>query len=418
LSHTKTADRPEAEAAPADVAADAPAPPGPGHRVPALDGVRGLATLVVLVYHFMPPGSADPLTARLIRLSEIGWVGVDLFFVLSGFLITGILLDAKGTPHYFRNFYARRTLRIFPLYYGTLAAVFVAFPLVVAAAGLGPALETRLGEFYGEYRYLQQHEASFWLYLSNTPGFVDPVRWNYFMSHLWSLSVEEHFYLAWPAVVFLLGRRSLIAACVACAAASLTLRLLVAPTPANLFCYIFTPMRLDGLAMGALLAALARGPGGVAPLARPFALAGGVAAAALVVGFGAQDGLGFGSQFALTWGISLLAIAFAGFLALVAAAPPASPLGRVMGGSFLRFFGRYSYALYVFNRFLMLPCKRLFPSERLGAALGSPALGALAHVVLSIVLTVGLAMLSWHLYEKHFLKLKTYFEYRAPAPPA
>jgi peptidoglycan/LPS O-acetylase OafA/YrhL len=107
--------------------------------------VRGLAALTILIYHFMPPHSDDPLTARLIHLAEIGWVGVDLFFVLSGFLITGILLDAKGTPNYFRNFYARRTLRIFPLYYGTLLAIFVAFPLAVRLAGLGPTLESRLG---------------------------------------------------------------------------------------------------------------------------------------------------------------------------------------------------------------------------------------------------------------------------------
>lgn len=400
-------------ATPAPGPADA-APPGPGRRVPALDGVRGLAALMVLVYHFMPPRSDDPLTARMIRATEIGWVGVDLFFVLSGFLITGILLDAKGGPHYFRNFYARRTLRIFPLYYGTLLAVFVVFPLAVRAAGLGPALEARLGVFYDEYRELQGRQASFWLYLSNAPGFVDPARWNYFLSHLWSLSVEEHFYLIWPAVVFLAGRRALVAVCVSCVAASLALRLLVAPTPASLFCYIFTPLRLDGLAMGALLAVLARGPRGVAPLVRPFALAGGLAVAGLAIGLGPQATLGFGTPFALTWGIALLAVAFAAMLVLVLAAPAASPLGRAMGGGFLRFFGRYSYALYVFNRLLMLPCKRLFPSERLGAALGSQALGAVAHVALATALTSLLALLSWHLYEKHFLKLKVFFEYEAP----
>jgi peptidoglycan/LPS O-acetylase OafA/YrhL len=380
--------------------------------------VRGLAALTILIYHFMPPHSGDPLTARLIHLAEIGWVGVDLFFVLSGFLITGILLDAKGTPHYFRNFYARRTLRIFPLYYGTLLAIFVAFPLAVRLAGLGPTLESRLGEFYEEFRYLQRHQASFWLYLSNAPGFVDPSRWYYFMSHFWSLSVEEHFYLIWPAVVLGLGRRGLIAACVGCVAGSLALRLVFAPTPASLFCYIFTPMRLDGLAMGGLVAVLARGPGGVAPLVRPFVAAGALAAAALAVGFAAQSRLGFGSRFAITWGISLLAITFAAFLVLVVASPAPAPLGRVMGGGFLRFFGRYSYALYIFNRFLMLPCKRLFPSERLGAALGSPVLGALVHVALATAVTSLLAFLSWHLYEKHFLRLKVYFPYRPRSPRA
>jgi peptidoglycan/LPS O-acetylase OafA/YrhL len=236
------------------------------------------------------------------------------------------------------------------------------------------------------------------------------------MSHLWSLSVEEHFYLAWPAVVFLTGRRTLVGVCLACVAASTALRLVFAPTSASLFCYIFTPMRLDGLAMGSLLAALARGPRGLAPLAGPSALVGVSVVAVLAVGFGRQTTLGFGSQFALTWGIALLAVAFAAFLVLVVVAPAASPLGRVMGSGFLRFFGRYSYALYVFNRFLMLPAKRLFPADRLGSALGSPVLGAVAHVTLAIAMTSVFALLSWHLFEKHFLRLKVYFPSGSPRP--
>src|SRR3954469_3281007 len=100
-----------------------------GH-LPGLDGLRGVAILLVMAVHFV--GGATPHTGaeRLaVKVGSFGVLGVDLFFVLSGFLITGLLLDAKGAPHYFRNFYARRTLRIFPLYYAVLAAFFLIAPL-------------------------------------------------------------------------------------------------------------------------------------------------------------------------------------------------------------------------------------------------------------------------------------------------
>src|SRR3954465_7692198 len=109
---------------------NAPHPEIEGH-VPALDGVRGLAILVVMVGHLTLGWNPNyRFEYALQALVQTGWWGVDLFFVLSGFLITGILLDAKGSSHYFRNFYVRRVLRIFPLYYGFLFAFFILAPLL------------------------------------------------------------------------------------------------------------------------------------------------------------------------------------------------------------------------------------------------------------------------------------------------
>src|SRR5215468_8569908 len=108
-----------------------------GGHLPGLDGVRGLAILLVLAVHFV--GNATPVSwgERIaVKLGNYGVLGVDLFFVLSGFLITGLLLDSKGDPHYFRNFYARRTLRIFPLYYAVLALLFIALRLVATPTPL------------------------------------------------------------------------------------------------------------------------------------------------------------------------------------------------------------------------------------------------------------------------------------------
>ena len=127
-------------------------------HLPELDGIRGVAILLVLMFHFL--GVITPAMARqsgvllaMRRVGGMGWCGVDLFFVLSGFLITGILLDTKSTGRFFRNFYARRTLRIFPLYYAVLVAVFVVGPLVVPAAP-------------GDHRLIAD-QAWFWLYGTN-----------------------------------------------------------------------------------------------------------------------------------------------------------------------------------------------------------------------------------------------------------
>ncbi|MDB5295976.1 MAG: acyltransferase family protein, partial [Phycisphaerales bacterium] len=223
----------------------APARPASGSprralHIPALDGVRGLAILLVLAFHFSQAAysnQASGLRLAVQRLTGAGWVGVDLFFVLSGFLITSILYEAVGTRGYFKNFYMRRVLRIFPLYFGALAVAFGLIPLL-----FGPQ---------PHYADVYRNQWALWLYAQN---FV-PIDWRAF-SHFWSLAVEEHFYMVWPAVVLALGRRGGMTACGVMILAAVSVRCYrAAYVPGGWEqTYIWTFCRMDSLAIGSLLA--------------------------------------------------------------------------------------------------------------------------------------------------------------------
>jgi peptidoglycan/LPS O-acetylase OafA/YrhL len=184
--------------------------------VPTLDGLRGIAILVVMLFHYMTGSYHWPVLKQVFRLCRMGWLGVDLFFVLSGFLITGILLHTKSRPHYFRNFYVRRTLRIFPLYYVVLLGVFTVGALV-------SSLHTPT------FLALQHRQVYLWTYSVNWVNWfrsdllfvADWIEAN----HFWSLAVEEQFYLVWPTVVFLLSSRTLSSLCVVLVGGAWVLRM-------------------------------------------------------------------------------------------------------------------------------------------------------------------------------------------------
>jgi peptidoglycan/LPS O-acetylase OafA/YrhL len=375
------------------------APPLGGH-IPALDGVRGLAVLMVFVYHVqLFGGGAGPRPA-----APMGWMGVDLFFVLSGFLITGILLDAKGTPHYFRNFLIRRSLRIFPLYYVVLILSFLLLPLVVHRA-VRPSADV---------------QAWFWTYLTNV--YIVSHGWGTvgrYFDHFWSLAVEEQFYLFWPLVVFLCDRRRLLHVCVIGLAVAPAIRVGLHLFWWHQAAYVLLPARIDALVLGGLLALVAREPGGLPRLARwapPVAI---VSGALLVAVWRWRDGLDAYDRVVGTLGYSLLAVFFAALIALAITGDPARRFGGVLGSSTLRFFGRYSYAIYVFHHPILI----LLPAAGVTAALvptvaGSRVPGYVVFGAVGLVLTTGLALLSWTLCESPFLRLKARFAYRAVAAPA
>ena len=149
-------------------------------RIRSLDGVRGIAVLCVVVFHFFPGDG----TGILRPLVSSGWTGVDLVFVLSGYLITRVLLEHRGSAGYYRNFYLRRALRVLPLYYSLFLVVLVLTPLL--------QIHWRIGHLAMLF-----HVANFVLPADSSLGMLGP--FNFF--HVWSLSVEEQFYLLWPWLV-------------------------------------------------------------------------------------------------------------------------------------------------------------------------------------------------------------------------
>jgi peptidoglycan/LPS O-acetylase OafA/YrhL len=332
--------------------------------------------------------------------SLAGWCGVDLFFILSGFLITGILLDAKGSPHFFRNFYMRRLLRIFPLYYGVLLVFFVVLP--------------QFALLDWNFQALLDDQGWYWSYLVNFAIAFEGWPPSYAIAHFWSLAVEEQFYLIWPIIVFLSPPRYLRVICLAFIVCSLGLRVEFVRNGYPLAAYVLTAARMDTLALGALLALMVRYPGGLAQLSRwawPVVGATATMLSGIVLW---KRGLDSIDPVVQTLGYTLLAFLFGALLIVAVTSPSSTVLGKVFTHQGLMAFGRYSYALYVFHHPLAyLIRKSGFRVANLPTFLGSQLPVELLYIAVATGLSLGLALLSWHLYEAQFLKLKALFPYQS-----
>ncbi len=373
-----------------------------GTRLQGLDGIRGLAVLTVVAFHTMHMnGDLGLFGIAWAEFHGSCWAGVDLFFVLSGFLITGILLDSKSQPGYFRNFYARRMLRIFPLYYAVLAIAILVVPTVVGLRHLPPEYSRLIGKQIWLWTYTQNYLQA--RSAHTLPGF----------GHFWTLAVEEQFYVFWPLVVFLLPRRRLLQCCFACCALLPLVRLaLVLSGERTWAVRQYTHTRFDSLLYGAIAALAVR----QLPLSGRYRVAL-KTAVSLAIGtltlIGFRDGfVPFESIESAVFGYSAFGILFAAMIGYVATSR--QRFSAIFENRYLRWFGAYSYGIYVFHWPLAQAYQAaLQPRVSVINPVWLPAVCGFFLVLTASSIT---AYLSYVCYEVHFLKLKRFFAYRRPAP--
>jgi peptidoglycan/LPS O-acetylase OafA/YrhL len=355
-------------------------------RLPALDGIRGVAILAVLLFH-----CSLHLQGFWRIAGSWGWMGVDLFFVLSGFLITGILLDARGAPsrYYYAGFYGRRLLRIAP-----------AFVALMVTLVLAPGLTAQVP---ADRFLLSRHQAWYWAFLAN--ALIATYGWAAVIPQtapLWSLAVEEQFYLIWPSIVRRLSPRGVLRLGLALIVLVGLARFVLARDGVNVnTLYVSMPTRADLLAWGAVLAALVRMPNGTSIIRRSLwpALAGAVFVLAVVT-------IGFGSSY--YWSVPMV---MAGYPAIAVGA--ACVLGIaivydpvVLRFSWLRRIGEVSYGLYLWHMTAIEVVAQLM--RHVSAWL----------IPLAFLFALVPTLLSWYLVEKPALSLKRFAPMRPVETPA
>ncbi len=359
--------------------------------MPELDTMRGVAILLVLFFHGMAPPLKPDLSSGgkfIFALSQHGWIGVNLFFVLSGFLITGILVDSRSRLDYFRRFYIRRALRILPALYTTLILLLVG------------------GWISARFLALSV------LFLANTAPLLGvPLQYG----PLWSLAVEEHFYMLWPAIVRRLSASGLILLLTTIIGITPLLRavgfILIGGFSDNT-ASLYTWFNLDGLALGALLAIWVRQPWfhrtQLSRVALPLLLAG-MAAFVLVLGHPFAEA---------TLSSAACNLASAGLLSCMLLMGT-SRWSFVVDRPVLKFLGFISYGLYLIHVVAYRLAEILFARPLLALSSGgNPTAAMLLRFIAGSILAIAVAYLSRRSLEEKFLRMGfTSKAAQTPTPP-
>lgn len=343
-------------------------------HIDQLDALRAFAVGLVLLTHFW---QYPETTVLLNRVASFGWVGVDLFFVLSGFLITGILQESRTKPGYFKNFYMRRALRIFPLYYALLLIVFVALPIVSTL----PESLTADGSLY-------------FLYLSNIALLWG---WQLFLVDItWSLAIEEQFYLVWPAVVKWLSNQRLMTVCLAIIVLAPLARLIIWPMGWR-WTHMLTPLRMDDFAIGALLAIWINHPAITRWAPKVFWAGSAMVLALVLAGQFAME-----SMLVNTIGYTITGLVSAALIAV-------SLNVQWLKNPALLHVGKVSYGVYLLHPLCLLATSTVVDQAGLALSTGLPALDSGLRVIAMTAITIGVATLSFRIFEMPFLQMKRHF---------
>lgn len=368
------------------------------------DGLRAIAATLVVWGHvaFSLPWQANEWHQKIFTtITSMSWMGVQLFFVLSGFLITTLLLDSKGQKDQIYHFYMRRSLRIFPIYYATLIFCILLLP----AIGYSPDWISRATD----------NQIWYWVYLINwaTP-FIDTSG----LTHFWSLAIEEQFYLFWPFIVLFLSTRKVYLSCWFMILSAPVFRYILyhyysdlGPSSAisSQAAYSFTIARWDALAMGALLALICRQPKNIQRLSafcKPLLFL--IAGLALIQLKQHKTIPALGSHLGIL-NQSWVALSFALLVFYCSRANAKNILIKLLESKPFKTTGKYSYALYIVHIPIMHVYLKYFASSVEGftglTLLTVVNLNCLAVLFLSLVVSA----ITWQLIEKPCLKLKDRF---------
>lgn len=369
-----------------------------GKRLRVLDGLRAMAILIVL-WHNCTAGlyHGNSLIKIINLVSNAGWIGVQLFFVLSGFLITGILLDSEKSPRQIRNFYARRVLRIFPPYYMLLIVMCFVVPML--------RMQTfPLIDHFGQNIW-------YWLFLNNwSSPLVDDTP---MLGHLWSLAVEEQFYLVWPACVLFLPRKTLFFLCVGAIVTAIITRLgltLYDLKFAEAAAYKFTIARWDALATGAALAILIRQFQYQEMLHKWWRLVAYIAAAYIVLFMLIDRNFAPVGPGLILLNQTISAFLFAALIFWAAEKQESTSRSRrFLLHPAMQSIGKYSYAMYLFHMPIILLSGGFWTKHTVGLSTHHPAFSITLYALFVFAVSYLLAMVSWICIEQPCLKLKRFF---------
>ncbi|MGZ8544817.1 MAG: acyltransferase family protein [Flavisolibacter sp.] len=345
---------------------------------PALDGIRGLAILLVVIYH----------NFDFLNISYFGWLGVDLFFVLSGYLITKILLNSLGEKNFLRNFYIRRVLRIFPLYYGSLLVLLLILPKIFPD--------------YRAFDYFVEHQLWLWVFLQNWLFIFIPHPGLGILNHYWSLAVEEQFYLVWPFVIMLVRKEKiLLYLLIVLLALVMFLRLYVWLNQVDVSYFnLYTFTRIDGICIGSM----------VAIIQRTNKLFLSKTTFWIVIGFAGLnflfDFINRFYQFTFPYlplvGYTTFAMMF-GLLVHEATVSRDSLVARIFDTGFMKFFGKISFGLYVFHWPIYFAAKNPVASWWQNY---SDHYVTLVSSIIPTLAAIALSVVSYYYFESPFLRMK------------
>jgi len=352
--------------------------------IPELDGLRGIAILLVVTFHYF----------GFLSIFSFGWTGVDLFFVLSGYLITSRLMISRKDKDYFSKFYKNRALRIIPLYYGVLIIFFIAVNLFVSEKNLTG------------FQFYYQNISSFFLFLQNWALIYAGINYENHLQHFWTLAVEEQFYLLWPFIIyFFSGNKNII--CILCVSIICIIffrSFLYFKNPGDSLVYFYnTFCRMDSFITGGLLYFLSANP-----LKKIYKQ---VAAAFIFILIAAIifSGTKHSTPFMSTIGYTLLAIFFAAIL-YIALEKKYKYLNKILNKKWLIQLGKISYGLYIFHWVILRSLQGKIIQFLDFHLLINEQIILWLSLIICLIISIAVSVISYFYFELHFLKMKVRFE--------